>query len=150
MAKLRVLVLQSVEDELTRNRMAIRRASPALDDYIVEYCYAVELTKGQHEMDIFTMMAQVTSDPIDEDDLLRRLDAKITSFHPDILMVHSGFVFSTYPRQCLSALLSLKSKHPELRIGCQSRGGLDPASRRLFDQVFEQNNELNKLAWLVI
>ena len=135
---------------MTRRRIVRHRASPSLKHLVIDYCYAVDSTPEEQEMDVLQMMNRVTNGSLDEVELLRRIDKKVASFRPDILIVHAGFVFSTFPRVVLSALSSLKSKYPELRIGSEAPDRIDPIWKEMFDNTIEQSPELNSLATLVV
>ena len=98
----RVLILESLDDDLTKERIARKQANFAADDLSVEYCYALEA---------------IHLDYIDEQDLLDYVDRKLNSFRPDLMIVHTGLVFSRHPETFLSVLKELKSEHQLLRIG---------------------------------
>ena len=150
MAISRVLVLQSVEDDLTRRRIARNRASPSLKHLVIDYCYAVELTRDQQQMYVEQVMDQVMTGSIDEGALLRRIDEKVASFLPDILIVHAGFVFCTFPRVFLSVLSSLKSKHPALRFASEALYRIESPWREMLDRVIERSANVDTLARLIV
>jgi len=140
----RILVLQSVEDEITyRREMRIKR-SPLLRDYNFKHIYAIELKDEQQELPTPLMMEQVVQGSLDGEELLDRLVRKVIAFDPNILIVHAGFVFHRFPHEMISALKSLKDKFPNLRIGIQSRirFGRD---RPELQTLFEDSEEIRGL-----
>lgn len=145
MAAGKVLVLESVEDNVTMERVALKRSFFSKNDVEVEYCYAVELTKRQQQLDVRTMVSEVLKEPLDGQDLLARVDQRITSFRPDVMIVHAGFVFLTHPEVFLSVLTKLKSLHPELRIGSELHR-IDSRWKLRFATVLEESDEIRGLA----
>ncbi|HZM10246.1 MAG TPA: hypothetical protein VFC15_08555 [Candidatus Limnocylindrales bacterium] len=132
MAASRLLIVESINDDLTKRRIASKQAKFAADDLSVEYCYALESTRR-----------------IDKQSLLDYIDRKINSFRPDLMIVHAGFVFSQHPETFLSVLTELSSKHPLLRIGSQM-SEIEPGWKSRFALVFEDTKEIRDLAMRLV
>lgn len=143
----RILVLQSVQDDITDRRIERIGNSPFLQGYSIEHCYAVELTEEDRRKLMPQMMFEVTSRPLDEEDLLGRIEANIQSFRPDALIVHAGFVFHRFPDTFMRVLSALKARYPSIRFGIEGARGLD-ADLGL-DAVFEQSSEMQDLVALL-
>lgn len=137
----RILVLQSVEDSVTQHRKLRMEQSPFLRDYKFDHCYAFELTKKQKASVTFEMIEQVKRALLDETDLIKRLEKEIRKFEPDALIVHYGFVFRRFPSEMSSALVIIKSKFPNLRIGIEER---EPIASEL-KLILDSSNEIRSI-----
>jgi hypothetical protein len=136
----RVLVLQSVEDEITERRSRRMRESPFLRGNHFEQFYAIELTKEQRRQPTPLMMQQVENATLDETELTERLTRSIDRFKPNVLVVHLGFVFRRYSEAMLAALATIKARFPHIKIGVEHSERLtsmDPGLKMIFDESKE-------------
>jgi hypothetical protein len=120
--KERILILQSIEDQITARREMRIKSSPLLKEYEIESIYAVELTDKQRQLSPPMVMEEVMEQSLSADHLFDRLKRKVGDFKPSILLVHIGFVFHQFSDEMLFALKSLKHEFPDVRIGLESRG----------------------------
>ena len=139
----RILVLQSVDDEITHRRKMRMEHSPILQNYAFDFCYAIDLTDEQKALPMPLMMDKVEQSTIDEGDLLERMSQKVLTFKPDLLIVHAGFVFRRFPEEMLSALNALKTRFPDLDMAIESRGRF--AQQSEFSAIFESSTEISML-----
>jgi hypothetical protein len=116
-----VLVLQSVNDDLTYRRIERARRNPSLDKYHVSHAFLVELDEAEQSLDVHEVMFRVEARVLDSDNLFNRLDRQISELRPAILVVHGGFVFCRCPELVLGVLERLKVRHPGLRFGLEAR-----------------------------
>jgi hypothetical protein len=151
MSNQRILLLQSVQDRITDRRIWRIKNNPELKDYTIENFYAIELSNSQREKDVDDMMMEVETQGINEDDLLKRLDLKIQSFQPEVLIIHGGFVFRKFPKIFLKVLSKLKTKFPTIRFGLQGQEYLDfridvfPEFKKIFEKSFEMDILIKKI-----
>jgi|WetSurMetagenome_2_1015567.scaffolds.fasta_scaffold00367_19 hypothetical protein len=117
--KMKVLILNSVDDGLTMQRKMRMDESPILSKYLINHSYAIELTDKQKMLSMETMMSQIKKGQLDEVDMFNRLKKAIIKYKPDVLVVHTGFVFSSFPSEITSVLDRLKFEFPDLKIGMQ-------------------------------
>ena len=129
----RILVLQSVEDEITAKRKQKIESNPELQEYEFAFCYAVELTAEQKAMSAEEIVHAVSGQPLDADKLAERLARAISAFKPDLLIVHPGFVFRTFQQSFLAALKTIRAQFPELKLGTFNSHQL-PHLRSTFDE----------------
>jgi hypothetical protein len=137
-----VLMVDSVDDAITRRRHSFLASSELLQGITLQYCYAIELS----EPDKADLDLGIGPDfQLTKNMLFGRVDRAIRSFHPDYVMVHSGFVYRRYPQVYRGAFAQLKHSHPDVRIGLQLRPGIeidpiafdtDPAVREIHDLIF--------------
>jgi hypothetical protein len=140
----RILVLQSVEDAITERRMWRMRNSPSLKGYEFENCYAIELTDAQKTLPTGALMEQVENAKLDESSLIERLTHKVTTFKPDLVVVHFGFVFMRFPKEMFAVLKTLKAKFPSLKLGIEHAESLIARIPR-GAEIFDDNDEMRKL-----
>ena len=113
----KILLMQSVEDSITRNRKKKIESNPAVQGCEFAHCYAVELTPVQKMMVIPLMMELVLQQPFDTKDLAERLTRQIAEFQPDLFLVHPGFVFQAFTNEVVAALKIVKARFPNLKFG---------------------------------
>jgi hypothetical protein len=143
----RILILESVRDETTVRREIHIRNSPLLREHSFEHMYALELAPLAETRPMPTRALKSQQSSLDEKELLRRLMGRVEAFKPDILLVHSGAVFQSFPDQLMSVLQVLKDAHPEVRIGLQPRPFEQYAPRSYLEYTVEMH-ELMKKAFL--
>lgn len=146
--KRKILILQSVQDQITDRRELRMKESPSLQDFEIEHIYAIELTHEQRKLSTPAMMSDVCSRAPDEKKLFDRLAKQVATFKPEFLIVHAGFVFYEFPQQVLSSLKALKERFPELRIGIESHGNAlltESELRSVFDQGRTTSELIQKL-----
>lgn len=116
----KILLLESVRDDAAVRRQLRFSKMPSLCEHRFELLYAVE---GEALDDTMPLPKRVVKSQasLDERDLLHRLTEHVEAFQPDILIVHSGALFQSYPDQMMLVLRALKAGHPELRIGFRPR-----------------------------
>ena len=121
MPKTKVLIVDSVEDKITRRRHALFARSELLLTFALEYCYAIELPESEKaKLDFgFAPDFQLT-----ENSLFERVDTAVRSFEPDCVMVHSGFVYRRFSEAYRKAFARLKQMHPKIPVGIQLRPGM--------------------------
>jgi hypothetical protein len=140
----RILVLQSVEDDITEYRMWRMHHSPSLVDYEFENCYAIELTDEQKTLPTDVMMMQVENAKLDENRLVDRLTQKIATFKPDLVVVHFGFAFMRFPKEMFAVLRTLRTRFPALKLGVELAESLIPRIPG-GAEMFDDNDEIRDL-----
>src|SRR3981081_1320310 len=115
----RVLVLQSVNDALTARRMERIANSPRLSKYSIRPSYAIRLSRQQQAMDVSEMMGAINEIGVDTNRLLEDLNKVFVDVQPEFFVIHSGFVFTRFPREILGVLRKLKKQHPSVRFGIE-------------------------------
>lgn len=125
MQNLRVLIIESVDDDLTRRRAEHLANSSVLKEYIIDHCYAMEITENDRNKPIQIMMSDVTSRSLKKEDLFRRLDVKTQSFQPNFILLHTGFIFHTFQITFIQVLKQLKTKYPQIKFGYEIRPTID-------------------------
>ncbi len=139
----KILLMQSVEDAITRNRRRKFESNPAAQGCELANCYAVELTPVQKAMRMGQMMEAVTLQPFDAKDLAERLTRQIAEFQPDLVLVHPGFVFHTFTQEMIAVLKMLKSQFPNLKFGLLNSE--DPSAYlRAAEKFFDHDAELDE------
>jgi hypothetical protein len=113
-----VLIVDSIEDEITNNRHRILNSSPLLRDYIIHYCYSTEFDDTQKQK---ISIGQTPYFVLEEKELYSRIEEAIQKHNPDYILIHSGFVFCRYPEIFLDVIEKLKKSHPQIGLGLQTR-----------------------------
>ena len=122
MQKTRILIVDSVEDDITRRRHQILESSPRLAEYDIDYCYSAEITEEQEEMLRFRMKPELS---VTGEEIRRRIEGKITAFRPHFVLLHTGFVFRDYADEFFRAFSAMKAAHPNTQFGLEERDGLE-------------------------
>lgn len=126
----RILILESINDKLSRDRAEILAHAPWLKEFTIDHCYAVSPTEEDlEEATKFLgprIMAELSvwesqGSPVDYQDFLRMLEEKISEFQPDIVLLHTGVAFHRHSELFLKALTEVKKRHPQLKLGYQYR-----------------------------
>lgn len=130
--KYRVLLIESMNDRLSRERARMMECSPQLGDLILEHYYPVVFTPEELKL-IDSSRAADQSALLDEanlwlsretplllDDLLSGMEDVIRIFNPQFIILHAGIVFYKHPDIFLIALGEIRKNNPKIRIGCDS------------------------------
>ena len=113
----KILLMQSVEDLITKNRKQKIESNPAAQGCEFAHCYAVELTSDQKLMRVRQMVESVASQPFDTNGLAERLIRQVSEFNPDLFLVHPGFVLQAFTNEVMVALKIVKAQFPNLKFG---------------------------------
>ena len=92
----RVLVVNSVNDELTENRARAQSQSLRLAEYEIRHEYAVLLLPPLCSAEPQVVMEYVAAQGLDENEFYRRIENTIKTFRPTVCVVHAGFVFHEF------------------------------------------------------
>ena len=111
-----VLVIDSVDDDITRYRHSLHLRDYRLMHYRISYMYAVDINDEERE-DLNHFV--IPRFEIDEDELYGKLISAITRSNPSIIIVHTGFVFDRYPKIFAQTLKKLKTQNSNIDIGIQ-------------------------------
>jgi len=124
----RVLLIESINDRLSRDRAVAMANSPQLWGLAVEHCYAVNPTKEDLEgIDDFQGPWQLAEyvaweargAPLSYAELINVVETKLRDFKPDTIMLHTGIVFHKHSQTFIRVLNKIKSEYPHIRIGYQ-------------------------------
>jgi hypothetical protein len=126
----RVLVIESINDRLSRNRAGVLANSPQLEGLVVEHCYAVNPTQEDLEgIDDFQGPRELAEYAAWEGrgaslsyaELKKIVETAVQDFKPDAIMLHTGIVFHRHSQTFIRVLNKIKSEYPHIRIGYQYR-----------------------------
>jgi hypothetical protein len=137
----KILILQSVRDEITARREIYIQHSPLLREHTFDYLYAMEFAALGETKPLPARVLKSQQSSLDEKELLARLTDRVNWFKPDILVVHSGSAFQSFPEQLWFVMTALKGSHPHLRIGFLPR----PFERDTPKPFFEYTAEMHDL-----
>jgi hypothetical protein len=112
----RIIILQSVQDDLTEFREFRMESNPVLKAYKFLHTYAIELTDEEKRLPMFSMMNKVKACKFNSADFEQRLDKLFLDFNPDAFIIHKGFVFDQFTDVIIRTLISLKLKYPKVRF----------------------------------
>jgi hypothetical protein len=131
MPKANVLIVDSVDDRITRRRHAVLASCKLLKEITLDYCYAIDLSDSQASALSAGFMPEFQ---LSEDTLFCRVDSAIRSFKPTCVLVHSGFVYRRYPNVYGRVFARLKRSYPRVSFGIQIRPGLE-VDRNVFSMI---------------
>lgn len=141
----RILILEPVRDEATARREIHIQNSPLLREHSFEHLYALDLLPLAQTQPMPARALKSQQGSLDEKELLSRLKERIEAFKPDILLVHSGALFHSYPDQLVSVLQALKDDQPGLRIGFQPSPFEQHAPKPYLDYTPEMHELMKKV-----
>ncbi|PXF56872.1 MAG: hypothetical protein C4B58_11790 [Deltaproteobacteria bacterium] len=111
-ANKKVLVIESIADDLTLRRDRMINESPRMQGIHVEYLYAcAEKEDGSLEFHASSFA--------------RDLRVRIANRNPDFVLLHTGIAFHRYRRALLEAIRMTREQFPQVRFGYQEKQGLD-------------------------
>lgn len=140
MLKPRLLILKSINDEISLRETTYLARSHHLEDFELRICYAIQMTEYKENS---TYAIPYTK-------LLDNLEMEVQSFQPNILLLHTGIAFRTKPESFLQALAVIKSRHPEIELRYEymgnnkanySRSNVIPIERLLEDNELFSSDE---------
>jgi len=140
-----VLMVDSVNDDITQRRHRALSLSGQLRHIVFEYCYAADLDERQESMLRAGMLPRVT---LNEDSLCAKIEEAIQRFRPQYVLLHTGFVYRQHPDVFVRVFSRLKRTYLGVMFGVQLRPGMfaDPQAfhtsapvvalqRLIFDEV---------------
>ena len=107
----RLLLVESLEDEMTRLRHSTLAASPRIRDYDIQYVYAI----GEDGR---------TGTRLDKQEFAARLRARIAEIAPHFVLFHTGYVFREHAIWFQELMRDLRSRFVDVRFGYQRKPGL--------------------------
>ena len=121
--KRRLLIVESLEDEITAARHEILLASPRLRDFDLEYVYAVEHDPSR-------------DDTLNKAEFAERLRTRIAESMPHCVLFHTGHVFMRHMRWFEDMISHMRERFRDVRFGYQQKRDL-PISRGVFSEDAE-------------
>lgn len=129
---IRILLLGSINDRISRQKAEMIARSPQFQGVLVEHCYAVNLDPEQlrklaQEEDRFAEYSwwKSAGAQLSPQELQEIIEKKLASFHPDVLLLHTGIVFHRHPETILQVLRQVKIRHSAVKIGYEFRPSVD-------------------------
>jgi len=128
----RLLIVESVEDEITIGRHELLTASPRMQEFRLEYVYAIG-------------MQATTESEMNRAEFSERLRARITEFRPEYVLFHTGLAFQRNITWYEDLVRELRSRFPNVRFGYQAKQNLaipedlfsgDDGTKRIQSLVF--------------
>ena len=116
-----ILVVQSVEDGVTRERHGILMENLEKRKYAVSFCYALH---SEGDVVLEGLLDLLAAHPPTEEELGSKLRTAILKAEPHFTLLHTGFVFSRYPEVFYAVFRRLREEFPRVRFGYQERKGL--------------------------
>jgi hypothetical protein len=139
----RMLVVLSVNDDISLNRIVRYKQRPALSDYEIEYCYCKELDIENRKLKK-NEIAEIISE-FNKENFNFQLQEKIKKYNPDTLIIHAGFIFNMRSGDFISVFKKIKLLYPSIFIGIEDNT-ISPIARReiqYHSQLFENCKEMN-------
>ncbi len=135
----RVLVLQSVDDEITFRRRLHIEQDPLLEPCDFQYCFAIELTERQKRIPVEDMMREIYLQPFDERGLEDRMSTLVLSFSPDLVVLYYGAILEWFSDPLMATLKRIRKRFPELHFGIHSRYPIReiPGAEHVFEDTPE-------------
>lgn len=132
----RILVVQSVDDDISRYRKQVITYNPLLQAYDFSFCYAIPLNDIQKRMSIPSMMGQLFEQPVDDYALEERLALQIMAFKPDLVVVYYGAILRNFASELMCALKIVRARFPYVTFAVQTTYPLStiPDAALVFDK----------------
>ncbi len=143
----RILVVQSVEDAITRYRNQVITLNPLLRAYDFTFAYAIPLNNMQKRMSIPAMMGQLFEQPIDDYELEERLALQIMAAKPDLVVVYYGAILRHFTNELMCALKILRARFPYVTFGIQTTYPLSTIPDAAL--VFDRSPDVHSLVQLI-
>ena len=134
MSKKRVLVLHSFKDKGYEARLQQIANNPSLDEISFRHCCLIDRNRpsaripeidrladqGLGDQGIYNEYIQLVKEVVNEE-VGPLLDEQIIEFNPEVVIIHSGTVFTAAPGACLIMVIELMKKHPGLPFALEGK-----------------------------
>ncbi|MBM4043734.1 MAG: hypothetical protein FJ279_01345 [Planctomycetes bacterium] len=127
----RLLLVESLEDDITVGRHVILAASPRMRDFRIDYIYAI----GED--------AKNTSS-LDKPEFAERLRSRIAEFMPHYVLFHTGHIFQEHISWFEDVVRELRRRFPHVRFGYQQKTVM-----RVSDNLFTDDEDTRRTQSLV-
>jgi hypothetical protein len=126
-----VLLVESIEDEITVGRQEILAKSPRIRGYRIEYIYAVrESAQGAPDFN--------------EAEFAQRLSARIADLKPQFVLFHTGHIYQQHISWFEDLVRGLRGRFGDVRFGYQEKRSLASP-----EGVFSYDDETKGIQTLV-
>jgi hypothetical protein len=124
----RVLIVNSIDDSITRNRATLLAQSPRLSAYEILHTYVIDVTTHR---DYETACDMLREQPLNADEVFTKLRCAIDANSPDVVVAHTGFVFARFPSLFFEVFRRLRSTFPNVRFAFQPHHAIpiDPSAQ---------------------
>jgi len=113
-----ILIVDSIDDEITRRRHALLASSPRTAGYQITYAYALDPDEDDQDMHYLDILAR---NPPTKDGLYGRIKTSIERYKPDYVLLHTGFVFRRHPELFYEVFRMLRAEFGAIGFGFQER-----------------------------
>jgi hypothetical protein len=115
-----ILIIGTTPDRVASRRKEIVKGSPKLQTCSVHFVYAIEpydVRGGESEISRAASFSEKLSITSIEEPLHTRAKASIEEYHPQLVLLYTGFIFRLFSEQVYAVLRRLRSEFPELCFG---------------------------------
>jgi hypothetical protein len=112
--KPRIVAVHSIQNGLTSRRIRRNQTSAYLSSYDVAYCFAAAASSQPQPVEPYESFSPPV--PLDADRLRDYLAERLRWHNPDLLIVHTGFVFWQNVDVYRTVLAAIARSHPDLPI----------------------------------
>ena len=117
--KRKVLIVNSVDDGITQNRIELLNVSPLTTDFELFHAYA----------------ARKLNQDVTLNEMLFRIELAIKDYKPEYLIFHTGGSFHRQPELFMNCVVYLKQKYQNVKFGYQPNSSNE--CQRYFDTLKE-------------
>ena len=131
--KTKVLIVYSINDLITQNRIEHLNSSPQTEDYEIFYTFA------RRELDFESSLKE----------LIFRIRLPIKSYNPDYVIFHAGAAFHQQPKDFQQVVITLKKEYKDIKFSYEP---IETTTCKLFfDSLseFGKSKETAKIVYLL-
>jgi hypothetical protein len=143
-----ILVIHSTSDPGVDDRIAAMAKKPELAE--CEFHHATFIRPV--DADELSRLKPSEFLQLNESKLFQRIEAQIKAEKPEMVVLHSGIVFSIAPQTVISIFSMLKSRHPQLKFAIQQNVILNHLLEsqgshftRQIDEIFDRDPEIENI-----
>jgi hypothetical protein len=140
---MKILVLLTVNDDITLHRIARYQQRPALEDYEIKYCFCKELDEENRRLEQFEIGKIISG--FNRRNCYNMLYNIILPFNPDVVIIHAGFIFNMKVRDFILIVEKLKSRFPHIHFGIEQHTISPIAQKEIQNKskLFDNSQEMD-------
>lgn len=161
MPKNRILILHSFKDRGYEARLARIASNPDFDGISFSHCCVIDRDRSSmriKELDRLADQRPQDKDCVEQQTKLLAevvkqeigplLHTEISTFNPDIVIIHGGTVFNTVPGPCLTMIIGLMEQHPGVPFALEGKHEWLIRRTGMTYSTFERREAVNQIRWV--
>jgi hypothetical protein len=127
----RILILHSFKDQGFEARLRQIASNPDLDGISFRHCCVIDRERPNTRIGEWDRLADASETKNDQSNRLLEaivreevgplMDEQLADFAPDLVIIHSGTIFTAVPGACITMIIELMQNHPAVPFALEGR-----------------------------